>query len=100
LALWHGAALGAILSTPPCRLRCGIAPDRNLERNDDKNCPTKDDEPVVADQLREKLIKIGAKIVLHRRYATFHLAEVSVPRQMFADILSLIARLRAPPAQA
>jgi hypothetical protein len=24
--------------------------------------------------------------------------EVAVPRQMFADILSLIARLRAPPA--
>jgi hypothetical protein len=28
------------------------------------------------------------------------LAEVAVPRQMFADILSLIARLRAPSAPA
>jgi hypothetical protein len=28
------------------------------------------------------------------------LAEVAVSRQMFADILSLIARLRAPPAPA
>jgi len=28
------------------------------------------------------------------------MAEVAVPRQMFADILSLIARLRAPPAPA
>ena len=29
---------------------------------------------------------------------TFQMAEVAVSRQMFADILSLIARLRAPPA--
>ena len=48
--------------------------------------------------LREKLIKIGAKVVSHGRYVTFQLAEVAVPRQMFADILSLIARLRTPPA--
>jgi hypothetical protein len=50
--------------------------------------------------LREKLIKIGAKIVSHGRYVTFQMAEVAVPRRMFADILSLIARLRAPPAPA
>jgi hypothetical protein len=30
----------------------------------------------------------------------FQMAEVAVSRQMFAEILSLIARLRAPPAQA
>ena len=46
--------------------------------------------------LREKLIKIGAKIVSHGRYVTFQLAEVAVPRRMFAEILFLIARLRAP----
>ena len=50
--------------------------------------------------LKEKLIKIGAKVVSHGRYVTFQMAEVAVPRQMFADILSLIARLRAPPAPA
>ena len=50
--------------------------------------------------LREKLIKIGAKVVSHGRYVTFQMAEVAVPRQMFAEILSLITRLRAPPAQA
>jgi hypothetical protein len=50
--------------------------------------------------LREKLIKIGAKVVSHGRYVTFQMAEVAVPRQMFAKILSLIARLRAPPAPA
>ena len=50
--------------------------------------------------LREKLIKIGAKVVRHGRYVTFQLAEVAVSRQMFADILALIAPLRAPPALA
>jgi len=50
--------------------------------------------------LREKLIKIGAKVVRHGRYVTFQLAEVAVSRRLFADILSMIARLRAPPAPA
>ena len=50
--------------------------------------------------LREKLIKIGAKVVSHGRYVTFQMAEVAVSRQMFQEILSLIARLRAPPAPA
>ena len=55
-------------------------------------------EPWSLTSLREKLIKIGAKVVSHGRYVTFQLAEVAVSRQIFADILSLIARLRAPPA--
>jgi Transposase DDE domain group 1 len=50
--------------------------------------------------LREKLIKIGAKVVSHGRYVTFQMAEVAVPRQMFKEILMLIARLRPPPAPA
>ena len=50
--------------------------------------------------LREKLIKIGAKVVSHGRHVTFQMAEVSVSRQMFANILSLITRLRPPPAPA
>ena len=57
-------------------------------------------EPWSLSSLREKLIKIGAKVVSHGRYVTFQLAEIAVSRQMFADILSLIARLRAPPAPA
>jgi Transposase DDE domain group 1 len=57
-------------------------------------------EPWSLTSLREKLIKIGAKVVSHGRYVTFQMAEVAVPRQMFADILSLITRLRAPPAPA
>ena len=57
-------------------------------------------EPWSLTSLRENLIKIGAKVVSHGRYITFQMAEVAVSRQMFADILSLIARLRAPPTPA
>jgi hypothetical protein len=48
--------------------------------------------------LREKLIKIGAKVVSHGRYVAFQMAEVAVPRNLFAAILQLIAGLRSPPA--
>lgn len=57
-------------------------------------------QPWSLTSLREKLIKIGARVVSHGCYVTFQMAEVAVSRQMFADILSLIARLRAPPAPA
>ena len=48
--------------------------------------------------LREKLVKIGARMVRHGRYVTFQLAEVAVSARMFGQILGRIARLRAPPA--
>ena len=44
--------------------------------------------------LREKLVKIGAKVVSHAKYSLFQLAEVAVPRQLFAAILERIGRLR------
>ncbi len=47
--------------------------------------------------LREKLVKIGAKVVSHGRYVTFQLAEVAVPRELFRKILSLIDDLRPAP---
>ena len=47
--------------------------------------------------LKEKLIRIGAKVVTHGRYVAFQLAEVAVPRMLFAEILRLIAELRPPP---
>ena len=50
--------------------------------------------------LREKLIKIGAKIVRHGRYVTFQMAEVAIPKNLFADILRGIDRLRPKPAPA
>jgi hypothetical protein len=48
--------------------------------------------------LREKLIKIGAKVVRHAKAVTFQLAEVAVPRALFAAILGRIGRLRAAPS--
>jgi hypothetical protein len=50
--------------------------------------------------IREKVVKIGAKIVAHARYVTFQMAEVAVPRELFQEILRLIAQLRPPPALA
>ena len=47
--------------------------------------------------LKDKLIKIGAKVVSHGRYVAFQMAEVAIPRNLFADILRLIAELRPPP---
>ncbi|MHC4357160.1 MAG: transposase, partial [Planctomycetota bacterium] len=44
--------------------------------------------------LREKLIKTGAKVVKHARYAIFQMAEVAVPRKLLAAILERINRLR------
>src|SRR5262249_15364023 len=44
---------------------------------------------------REKLIKIGAKDVRHAKVVTFQLAEVAVPRVLFAAILWRIGRRRA-----
>ena len=47
--------------------------------------------------LREKLIKIGAKVVRHSRYITFQMAEVAVSRGLFRKILRLIDGLRPAP---
>ena len=49
--------------------------------------------------LREKLIKIGAKIVRHARYVTFQMAEVAIPRTLFREILRRISRpkVKRPP---
>jgi Transposase DDE domain group 1 len=47
--------------------------------------------------LREKLIKVGARIVRHGRDVVFQLAEVAVPRAPFAKVLRRIDRLRGPP---
>jgi hypothetical protein len=38
--------------------------------------------------------------VRHARYAVFQMAEVAVPKQLFEDILRLIAGLRPGPAPA
>ncbi len=50
--------------------------------------------------LREKLVKIGAKVVRHGRYVTFQLAEVAVPRNLFQKTIDLIKDLRRRPVPA
>ena len=47
--------------------------------------------------LREKLVKIGAKVVSHSSYVIFQMAEVAVPRELFKAILERIGRLWLPP---
>ena len=44
--------------------------------------------------LREKVVKIGAKVIAHARYTTFQVAEVAVPRDLFRRILARIDELR------
>ncbi len=61
---------------------------------------TEDGGAVVAASLREKLVKIGAKLVRRGRYVTFQMAEIVVPGQTFAEALALIARPGAWPAPA
>ena len=56
--------------------------------------------PWLLTSLHKKLIKIGAKVESHGRDVTFQTVEVAVSRQMFEDVLSLIARLWPPPASA
>ena len=47
--------------------------------------------------LKEKWIEIGAKVVSHGRYVAFQMAEVAILKNLFADILRMIAELRPPP---
>ena len=47
--------------------------------------------------LREKLVKIGAKVTWHAKYVTFQLAEVAITQKLFAAILDRIERLALPP---
>ncbi len=44
--------------------------------------------------IREKVVKIGAKVISHARYAVFPMAEVAVSRDLFRRILDMIDDLR------
>ncbi len=50
--------------------------------------------------LREKLINIGAKAIGYARHNAFQMAEVAVPKNLFAAILRMIAELRPQPPPA
>ena len=47
--------------------------------------------------LRDKLIKIGAKVVSHSRYVIFQMAEVLVSKGLLQEILERIHRLNLVP---
>ncbi len=47
--------------------------------------------------LRERLVKIGAKLVRHARQLVFQMAEVAVPKELFAQILQRIWTLAPAP---
>ena len=47
--------------------------------------------------LRDRLVKIGAKIVRHGRSVTFQVAEVMTSRGLFRQTLDVIAALRPLP---
>jgi len=47
--------------------------------------------------LRDKLVKIVAKVVSHSGYVIFQMAEVAVPKDLFKAILERIGRLWLPP---
>jgi hypothetical protein len=49
--------------------------------------------------MREKLVKIGAKVVKHARYVTFQMAEVLILRSLFHEILEQIHRLKPIPIE-
>jgi hypothetical protein len=40
--------------------------------------------------LREKVVKIDAKVIGHGRYAIFRMAEVAAPRELFGRILEAV----------
>jgi len=44
--------------------------------------------------IREKVVKIGAKLIAHARYVVLQMAEVAVPRDLFRRILDMIDDLR------
>jgi hypothetical protein len=48
--------------------------------------------------LRNRLVRIGARIDNHARYVTFQTADVAVPGQLFEEIVRLIDGLRTRPA--
>ncbi len=47
--------------------------------------------------LREKLNKIGANVIRHAWYVTLQMAEVAVPRELFAAMLERIQWFGVPP---
>jgi len=57
-------------------------------------------KPVKEWTLREKMIKIGPKVLRHSRYVIFQMAKMAVPRSLVLQIIDRIRRLRLVAASA
>ena len=55
------------------------------------------DQGLVSDESEGEAHQDRTKVVSHGRYVAFQMAEVAIPRNLFADILRMIAELRSPP---
>ena len=75
---------------PPPASRAGLQPGQLLSYP----CLPDEVEQWSLTTLREKVVKIGAKVVAHARYTVFQMAEVAVPRNLFRRILAMIDDLR------
>ena len=95
----------AALARAPSALDLPLHPDlvlvakrgRDLLHQADAAAPATWQLPLAGHDLAREAGKIGARIVRHGRYVVFQLAEVAVPRALFAAILRRIDRLRGPP---
>jgi hypothetical protein len=83
---------------PPTRFACRFVHWPAISAISCNPDDAKDREAVVADQLAREADQDRREGRSYDRYITFQLAEVAVSRQMFAIILSLIARVRTPSA--
>ena len=50
-----------------------------------------------ATEPREKVVKIGAKVIAHACSTVFQMAEVAIPRELFRRILEMIGEFRPKP---
>ena len=73
---------------PNVRRQCGAAP-ASCPRLQPRQFPALATPKPIKNwsltSLKDKLIKIGAKVVSHGRYIAFQMAEVAIPRQMFQE---------------
>ena len=58
------------------------------------------DQELVANEPEGETDQDRCEVVSHGRYVAFQMAEVAIPRQMFQEILRLIAELRPQPPPA
>ena len=70
---------------PATQIRIALCWRRRCRKSETRNVletrrPTLPEKKQTLTTLREKLVKIGSKVVHHARYVIFQLAEVAVPR--------------------